>query len=323
MRTGHCVLMLSKLPAGVRSSAFRVRPSAARRAYHAGFSASATVGGAAASTMALAWWKHHGIVAAEPLESAPVAPKILKAKPRFEGMRVLVTGGAMGIGNGIAEAFAAEGASVIVADITEPPNGSVVKWIRCDASDAKDIEQCCAQSGHIDILVNNVAVQPEAACHEHPLELWNKAIATNLTSYFLFSKYLLPHMLNAGKGVIVNIASVQGLQSQPAIPGYAAAKGGVLSLTRQLGVEYASRGIRVNSVSPGTIATPLVTGILERRGSSAEMAGAVYPMKRIGRIDEIARVVLFLASDEASFIAAENFTVDGGIMGLGGWATVA
>ncbi|CAJ1334594.1 unnamed protein product, partial [Effrenium voratum] len=103
---------------------------------------------------------------------------------------------------------------------------------------------------------------------------------------------------------------------QARIPAYAAVKGGVLSLTRQLAVEYAAQNIRVNSVSPGTIATPLVESILARRGSSAEKAGAAYPMKRIGKPSEVAKV-------DASFMTAENVTVDGGIMGLGGWATVA
>merc|ERR1712113_554276 len=128
--------------------------------------------------------------------------------------------------------------------------------------------------------------------------------------------------LSKGQGNIINIASVQGSQSQAGIPGYAAVKGGVLSLTRQLAVEYAVKGIRVNSVSPGTIATQnLMDNIFERRGSSMESAGAAYPMKRIGKPNEVANLVLFLASDEASFMTAENVTVDGGIMGLGGWAT--
>merc|ERR1719443_1023922 len=149
------------------------------------------------------------------------------------------------------------------------------------------------------------------------LEDWNKAISVNLTSYFLFSKYLLPHMLEKQKGVIINMASVQGLQSQPGIPGYAASKGGILSLTRQLAMEYAPKGIRVLSVSPGTIHTQLVDNIFKLRGSSAEKAGAAYPMKRIGQPREIGNVVAFLASDDASFMTAENVTVDGGIMGLG------
>lgn len=242
---------------------------------------------------------------------------------RFAGDRVLVTGGAMGIGRGIAEAFAAEGATVVVADIQEPPAGHTVRFIRCDASNAEDIARCCQDAGPIDVLVNNVAVQPEGPCHEHTLEQWNKAIAINLTSYFLFAKHLVPHMLKAGRGAIVNIGSVQGTQSQPSIPGYAASKGGVLSLTRQLAIEYAAKGIRVNSVSPGTIGTPLVEGILRKRGTTRAQAGAVYPMKRIGETSEVAKAVLFLASDDASFVTAENLHVDGGIMGLGGWAQVA
>jgi len=240
----------------------------------------------------------------------------------------------MGIGRGIAQAFADEGAHVVVVDIKKPPAKDVsrtgskggkasIEFIRCDCGKASEIEACCKQAGDIDILVNNVAVQPEGPCHEHTLEMWNNAIAVNLTSYFLFSKYLLPGMLEKKSGVILNMASVQGQQSQPAIPGYAAAKGGVLSLTRQLAMEYGSHGIRVNAISPGTIATPLVEAILKRRSSSKEKAGAVYPMKRIGQIDEVVRVALFLASEDASFMTAENVNVDGGIMGLGGWAAVA
>jgi len=198
-----------------------------------------------------------------------------------------------------------------------------LKFVKCDCGDAAAIERCCTGSGPIDILVNNVAVQPEGPCHEQTLEEWERALRVNVTSYFLFSKYLLPDMMTKKKGVIINMGSVQGLQSQPGIPGYAASKGAVLSLTRQLAMEYAPKGIRVLSISPGTIHTPLVENIFKMRGSSAEKAGEAYPMKRIGKPHEIANVVAFLASDDASFMTAENITVDGGIMGLGGWATVA
>mmetsp|Transcript_46310 Transcript_46310/g.89169 ORF Transcript_46310/g.89169 Transcript_46310/m.89169 type:complete len:268 (-) Transcript_46310:55-858(-) len=245
---------------------------------------------------------------------------------RFEGRRVLVTGGAQGIGRSVAEAFVEEGALVFVADLVAPQGSGSdrLKFLHCDAASADDIKRSCDAAGEIDILVNNCAVQPEAPCHEHSLLDWNRALAVGLTSYFLFSKYLLPHMLSKGQGNIINIASVQGSQSQAGIPAYSAVKGGVLSLTRQLAVEYASKGIRVNSVSPGSIATQnFLDSLHRRRGSTIETAGAAYPMKRLGKPNEVANLVLFLASDAASFMTAENVTVDGGIMGLGGWATVA
>ena len=236
---------------------------------------------------------------------------------------MLVTGGANGIGRQIAEEFLREGASVVIADLVEPQGmeHSSCRFVSCNAAVPNEIEECCKLAAPIDILVNNVCVQLEAPCHEHSLEDWNKTLAIGLTSYFLFSKLCLPYMLEKSCGVIVNISSVQGTQSQPGIPAYAAVKGGVLSLTRQLAVEYAPKGIRVNSVSPGTIATPLVEGVLQRAGTSREAAGRAYPLRRIGEPSEVAKVVLFLASDDASFVTAENVTVDGGIMGLGGWAS--
>jgi NAD(P)-dependent dehydrogenase (short-subunit alcohol dehydrogenase family) len=118
-------------------------------------------------------------------------------------------------------------------------------------------------------------------------------------------------------------AQVQGLASQPGIPGYAAAKGGVLSLTRQLAVEYAPRGIRVNAISPGTINTPLVANVIRLRGSSLAAAGAQYPLNRVGEPHEVASAALWLASDEAGFVTGQNLVVDGGIMSLGGWASSA
>ena len=127
-------------------------------------------------------------------------------------------------------------------------------------------------------------------------------------------------MLSQRSGSIINIASVQGLASQPGIPGYAAAKGGVLSLTRQLAVEYASHGVRVNAISPGTINTPLVANVVRLRGSTLEAAGEQYPMNRVGEPYEVANAALWLASDEASFVTGQNLVVDGGIMSLGGWA---
>ena len=204
---------------------------------------------------------------------------------RFNDSQVLVTGGADGIGRAVALAFAREGASVFVADIAKPRDreeeenlpGSLT-YFPCDAAQPDQVKAACDAAGPRHILVNNVAVQPEAPCHEHSLEDWMRALNVNLTSQFLFSKYTIPHMLQHGEGSIVNMGSVQGLQSQAGIPGYAASKGGVLSLTRQLAMEYASHGIRVNAINPGTINTPLVQNVLKLRGTSKEEAGQAYPM---------------------------------------------
>ena len=192
----------------------------------------------------------------------------------------------MGIGSATAKLLAAEGATVYVADVV-PPLDETLVHLPCDCASSSEIAAACLRVPDCNVLVNNVAVQPEAACHEHPLDAWERTLAVNLTSYFLFTKHLLPHMLRNRAGAIVNVASVQGLASQPGIPGYAAAKGGVLSLTRQLAVEYAASGVRVNAISPGTIATPLVEGVLRTRGSSVAEAGRAYPMQRIGQPEEV------------------------------------
>ena len=243
-------------------------------------------------------------------------------------MKVLVTGGSDGIGAATVSVFLSKGADVYVADI-KPPKVSIdqIHYLYCDVSQADDIAAVADQleaAGGCDVLVNNVAIQPEAPCHLMPLEVWERSIRVNLTSYFLFSQACIKQMLSHGRGgVIINVASIQGSQSQPGIPSYAAAKGGILSLTRQLAVEYGSRNIRVNAVSPGTTATPLIKAILSKRGTTEEEAGKSTCLQRIGQPDEIAKVIGFLASKDSSFMTGENITVDGGAMAIGSWANLA
>tara|TARA_B100000029_G_C16996738_1_gene749572 strand:- start:53 stop:544 length:492 start_codon:yes stop_codon:yes gene_type:complete len=160
--------------------------------------------------------------------------------------------------------------------------------------------------------------------HELPVELWDRIIDVNLKSTFLMCRHAIPVMKDQGGGVIVNTASVQGLQSAPGVSAYAASKGGQLSLTRQLALEYARDNIRVLAVNPGTIDTPLVDEALEALGANTPEAregmAEVHPVGRIGQPSDIAKVVLFLASDDASFMTGEYVCVDGGVMAKGAWA---
>jgi NAD(P)-dependent dehydrogenase (short-subunit alcohol dehydrogenase family) len=189
------------------------------------------------------------------------------------------------------------------------------------------VDRAASTFGGVDILFNNVGIQPAdsyANAVDLPEEMWDRIINVNLKSRFLMAKYCIPHMRQRGGGVIISTASVQGLQSMPGVPAYAASKGGDLSLTRQLALDFAKDNIRVLSVNPGTIDTPLVRQAAEAAGEDIEEAlrkyGRDHPMGRVGQPEEIAEVVLFLASNRASFMTGESVTVDGGMMAKGAWA---
>jgi NAD(P)-dependent dehydrogenase (short-subunit alcohol dehydrogenase family) len=182
-----------------------------------------------------------------------------------------------------------------------------------------------AHGGGLDILCNNAGIQPRAAyapAHELPEEMWDRILAVNLKSAFLMTKYSIPHLRRRGGGVIVNTASVQGLQSAKEVSAYAASKGGLLSLTRQLALEYAEDHIRVLAVNPGSVDTPLLLETVEGEPSAEQRRvwDQAHPLGRIARPEEIASVVLFLASDAASFMTGESVCVDGGMMAKGAWA---
>ena len=253
----------------------------------------------------------------------------------FQNKVVIVTGGAKGIGRSISEAFAREGAHVLCADIDEEAGNQLaaasnVRFQQADMAHSDDcrtlVDTACSAWGGVDVLCNNVGIQPTNSylpAHELPEDIWDRIINVNLKSHFLMAKYCIPEMKKRGGGAIINTASVQGLQSAKSVPAYAASKGGILSLTRQLALEYAADNIRVLAVNPGTIDTPLVQEALNYFGGDQavvqqQMADA-HPLGRIGRPEEIANVVVFLASGKASFMTGESVCVDGGLMARGAW----
>jgi NAD(P)-dependent dehydrogenase (short-subunit alcohol dehydrogenase family) len=255
---------------------------------------------------------------------------------------VIVSGGAHGIGEAAALAFAREGCRVAVVDIDaaageqlaagrRTPSGEIV-FIHADVSHAGDarhvVQRTVAVFGGVDVLFNNAGIQPPESYKdaEHLDEaVWDRIMNVNAKSCFLLCKYAIPEMTKRGGGVIINNASVQGLQSQKLVPAYAASKGAVLSLTRNLAMDYAGKNIRVVAICPGSVDTPLLRAAAaldspDNPDDALAQWGSRHPIGRIGRAEEIAEVVLFLASEKASFITGEFVCVDGGLMAKGAWA---
>lgn len=259
----------------------------------------------------------------------------------LEGKSFVVTGGALGIGGAISDAAAAAAARVLVVDrdagagaarvdrITAA--GGTAVFLQADlathAGCRAAVEQAVAAFGTVDVLCNNVGIQPPASyqtAEDTTEEMWDQIMAVNVKSYFLTAKYAIPHMRSRGGGAIINIASVQGLQSAPLVPAYAASKGAALSLTRQMAIDYARENIRVLAVCPGSIDTPLLRAAVAMEGGDLEQSvhdvGLGHPLGRTGQPEEIASVVVFLAGSGASFMTGEYVCVDGGYNALGAWA---
>ena len=235
---------------------------------------------------------------------------------RLKGKVALITGAAQGIGLTVAQVFAREGATVIAADIKTTTESHDFDVQQLDVSSPADwsrvVESVIAKHGRIDVLVNNAGI---VYCYETldgtDLDSWQKVLSVNLTGSFLGIQAVLPSMREMRKGSIINFSSMWGIVGTAGAAAYAAAKGGVRNMTKNAAVTYAPENIRVNSVHPGLIRTPLVTS------QSDDLNGEIIaktPMGRMGTPEEVANVCLFLASDESSFMTGSELVIDGGYL---------
>jgi NAD(P)-dependent dehydrogenase (short-subunit alcohol dehydrogenase family) len=248
---------------------------------------------------------------------------------RLDGKTAVVTGGADGIGHAIADAMTREGAHVFVGDIDDKKGSDFVAeltkagrkadYLHCDVSEERDIASLIAaavtHTGRLDVLVNNAAIAIGGMpVHEMTEEQWHRLIAVNLTSVFRGCKYALPHMIRQKSGAIINMASAQGHIGLDGWTAYAGAKGAVMSMTRQMAVEFGPHNVRVNSISPGTINTPMNEKVVADLGEKVARAWVkMHPIGRIGNPEEVAEAAVYLASDAAGFTTGIDLRVDGGL----------
>jgi NAD(P)-dependent dehydrogenase (short-subunit alcohol dehydrogenase family) len=243
----------------------------------------------------------------------------------FKGKVVIVTGGSFGIGRATALAFATQGAKVVVADWVEDADtinqikasGGEAIFVKCDVSKADQVkalvEKTISVYGRLDFAFNNAGIEGYTAstidCTE---ENFDRTIGVNLKGIWLCMKYEIPEMIKQGKGVIVNCASIAGLVGFPGLPAYVATKHGVIGLTKTAALEFVKSGIRVNAVCPGVIKTSMIDRITGKKKEVEEQFKAMEPIGRMGEPEEVANTVVWLCSDQSSFVTGHAMAVDGG-----------
>jgi NAD(P)-dependent dehydrogenase (short-subunit alcohol dehydrogenase family) len=235
---------------------------------------------------------------------------------RLAGKVCVITGAASGIGAESARRFAQEGATVVGVDVAP---GCEIQADVTDEAAVRDLyARVAADHGRVDVLFNNAGISPpdDASVLDTGLEAWRRVQDTNLTSVFLCCKHGIPHLLAAGGGSVINTASfVAVMGAATSQISYTASKGGVLALSRELGVEFARRGVRVNALCPGPVSTPLLEDLFASDPVQAARRLVHLPMGRFAQPREIADAALFLASDESTYVTASTFLVDGGLSG--------
>jgi NAD(P)-dependent dehydrogenase (short-subunit alcohol dehydrogenase family) len=239
---------------------------------------------------------------------------------RLEGKVCVITGAASGIGAESARLFAAEGARVVGVDVAAGAEGELA--IEADVTDEEQVrtlyERAQRELGRVDVLFNNAGINPtdDSSALETSLEAWQRVQDVNLRGVFLCCKHGIPHLLEGGGGSVINTASFVAVMGAAVSQiSYTASKGGVLALSRELGIEFAQRGVRVNALCPGPVDTPLLQELFAKDREQAQRRLVHLPMGRFAKASEIAQGALFLASDESSYVTATAFMVDGGLSG--------
>jgi NAD(P)-dependent dehydrogenase (short-subunit alcohol dehydrogenase family) len=239
---------------------------------------------------------------------------------RLDGKVCVITGAASGIGAESARLFAQEGARVVGVDVSPGAEGDLA--IEADVTDEQQVRDMYARAktemGRIDVLFNNAGINPndDSSVVETTLDAWQRVQDVNLRGVFLCCKHGIPHLLDGGRGSVINTASFVAVMGAAVSQiSYTASKGAVLSLSRELGVEFARRGVRVNALCPGPVRTPLLENLFASDPEKAARRLIHLPMGRFAEAREIAQAAVFLASDESSYVTASTFLVDGGLSG--------